>query len=125
LLKAKRFTADLFTPDHADTALGARPWKYRLDLNFSFASGPGATQNPTSTLFLTERLGGNTQLAGTAEFGGAVFEISQELLDALFTLTYREKNDPGLPASASAPTATTPSTAAAPVPAKADPAAKP
>ena len=96
-LRAKRFTADIFNPDHADTAQGPRPWKYRLDLNIAYAGGNASAQNSTSTLFLTERLGGTTQLAGTAEFGGAVFEISQELLDALFSLTYRDKNDPGLP----------------------------
>lgn len=96
-LRAKEFTADIFSPDHAETPQGPRPWKYRLDLNFSFAGGNGPGQNPTSTLFLTDRLGGNTQVAGTAEFGGAVFEITQDLLDALFTLIYREKNDPGVP----------------------------
>jgi len=107
-LRAKEFTSDLFNPEHADTPEGPRPWKYRLDLNFAFPSGGNAsTPNPTSTLFLTERLGGNTQVAGTAEFGGADFEITQELLDALFTLTYRDKNDPGLPA----PGVTQPSTA--------------
>ncbi len=102
-LRAKEFTADMFNPDHADTPDGPRPWKYRLDLNFAFPSGDTSAQNPTSTLFLTERLGGNTQIAGTAEFGGAVFEVTQELLDAVFTLTYREKNDPGMPASAVKP----------------------
>ncbi|HEY4245216.1 MAG TPA: DUF4340 domain-containing protein [Lacunisphaera sp.] len=102
-LRAKEFTADLFNPDHADTRDGPRPWKYRLDLNFAFPSGDTSAQNPTSTLFLTERFGGNTQVAGTDEFGGAVFEITQELLDAIFTLTYREKNDPGTPASAITP----------------------
>ena len=102
-LKAKQFTADQFSPDHADTSEGQRPWKYRLDLNYAFPSSSVTAQNPTSTLFLTERLSGNTQIAGTAEFGGAVFEINQELLDALFTLIYREKNDPGLPSSSEAP----------------------
>jgi len=96
-LRAKEFVADAFNPDHADTPQGQRPWKYRLDLNYS-SPGAGAA-NATSTLFFTERLSGNTQVAGTAEFGGAVFEITQELLDALFTLIYREKNDPGLPAA--------------------------
>jgi hypothetical protein len=96
-LRARQFTADTFTPDHAETAQGPHPWKYQLDVNIAFAGGKGAAENATSTLFLTDRLGGNTQLAGTAEFGGVVFEVSQELLDALFTLTYRGKNDPGLP----------------------------
>ena len=98
-LRAKEFTSDSFNPDHADTAQGQRSWKYRLDVTYSSPGGTSGAANPTSTLFLTERLGGNTQVAGTAEFGGAVFEITQELLDALFTVTYREKNDPGLPAA--------------------------
>ena len=122
-LKAKQFTADTFNPDHADTPQGPRPWKYRLDLNFSFTGSNESTPNANSTLFLTDRLGGNTQIAGTAEFNGAVFEITQELLDALFTLIYREKNDPGLPpAPAIAPTSDTPVAAA---PARIEPSPKP
>lgn len=94
-LRAKQYTADSFSPDHAETATGPRPWKYRLDVSFSLA---GAGAEPSSfSLFLTERLNGNTQLAGTAEAGGVVFEITQELLDALFALTYADQNDPGLP----------------------------
>jgi hypothetical protein len=112
-LRAKEFTADLFNPDHANTPDGPRPWKYRLDLNFAFPSGDASAQNPTSTLFLTERLGGNTQIAGTPEFGGAVFEVTQELLDAIFTLTYRGKNDPGIPASNAAPAEPAPPAASA------------
>lgn len=112
-LRAKQFTADTFTPDHADTAQGPHPWKYRLDASIAFAGGKDAAENSTSTLFLTERLSGNTQLAGTAEFGGVVFEVSQELLDALFTLTYREKNDPGLPAPP--PATETPNTKPEPI----------
>jgi Domain of unknown function (DUF4340) len=100
-LRARQFTTDTFNPDHADTAQGPQPWLYRIDLNIAYAGGNESAQNTTSTLFLTGRLGGNTQLAGTTDFGGVTFEISQELLDALFTLTYREKNDPGLPAAVS------------------------
>jgi len=122
-LRAKSFTADLFTPDHAETPQGSHPWKYRLDIVTSPTGGAAAAQNSTSTLFLTDRIGGNTQLAGTAEFGGAVFEITQELLDALFTLVYRERNDPGLSPSPSAPT---PSAPAPPVlTIKTDPPTKP
>lgn len=124
-LTAKQFTADLFTPDHANTPQGPRPWKYRLDVNFAFAGGSAATPNPVSTLYLTDRLGGNTQLAGTAEFGGAVFEITQELLDAIFTLTYREKNDPGVPPSSPAVTAPAGESSPPPPPPKAVPSEKP
>ena len=106
-LRAKSFTADTFTPDHAETAQGPHPWKYRLDLSLAFAGGNGAAPASASTLFLTERLGGTTLLAGTAEFGGVEFEVTQEMLDALFALTYAEKNDPG-PVLPAATTTTTP-----------------
>lgn len=109
-LRARRFTAETFNPQQADTLSGPRPWKYRLDVILSFP-GANAAQNSTSTLFLTDRLGGTTLLAGTAEFGGVVFETSQELLDALFALTYAEKNDPG---AASPPPAAPKATAEAP-----------
>ena len=96
-LQARRFTADTFNPVEVDTPAGPRPWKYRLDLTLSLPAGGTTAQNTTSQLYLTDRLAGTTLLAGTTEFGGVVFETSQELLDALFTLTYAEKNDPGLP----------------------------
>jgi hypothetical protein len=114
-LRAARFTADTFTPDRADTPDGPRPWTYRLDCNLAFPGGNGGAPNTTSTLFLTDRLGGGTQLAGTAEFGGVVFAVGQDLLDALFALTYAEKNDPGVPAPEPAPApAPTPGEAKAP-----------
>ena len=98
VLRARNFTTDAFTPDHADTPQGARPWKYRLEATLSFPGGNGAAQVSTSTLFLTERVSGTLQLAGTTEFGGVVFEVAQEMIDPLFALTYAEKNDPGPPA---------------------------
>lgn len=104
-LRAKEFTADTFNPDHADTPQGPQPWKYRLDVSFGVGVANSSANNSTYTLFLTERLGGNTQLAGTAEAGGAVFKISQELVDALFALTYAAPHDPGLPAAEGKPAA--------------------
>jgi hypothetical protein len=95
-LRAKNFTADGFRPEQANTPEGERPWKYRLDVGLALVSGTGATQKSTSTLFLTERLGGTTLLAGSAEFyNGIQFEVTQPMLDALFALTYAEKHDPG------------------------------
>lgn len=90
-LRADRFTADGFAPDRADTPEGNRPWRYRLDYSILF---PGAPEAPAS-LFLTERLGGSTLVAGTAEFGGATFAVTQPLLDAIFALTYTARHDPG------------------------------
>ncbi|MBI2517432.1 MAG: DUF4340 domain-containing protein [Opitutae bacterium] len=101
-LRAQRFVADAFNPDHAESGGASQPWKYRLDVTLALTGGTGAATSSTSTLLLTDRLGGTTQLAGTAEFGGVTFEITQELLDALFAATYAEKHDPGAPAKPAA-----------------------
>lgn len=98
-LRARRFLADSFPADHAESGGESHPWKYRLEVMLTL-EGSGAAQTTTSTLLLTERLGGVTQLAGTTEFGGVVFEVTQALLDALFALTYGEQHDPGPPAAA-------------------------
>lgn len=90
-LRAVRFTSENFTADHATTPEGDRPWRYRLDYAVSVAGAPEAP----ASLFLTERLGGSTLVAGTAEFGGVTFTVTQPLVDALFTLTYRQSQDPG------------------------------
>ena len=108
-LRVQQFTASTFSPDHADTPQGPRPWHYRLDYTIAF-NGGGAAQSTPGSLLLTERLGGMTQLAGSADFGGVVFSITQELLDALFPLTYSGPHDPGpvAPAPATTPPAPTP-----------------
>ena len=90
-LRADSFTADSFSPDHADTPEGNRPWRYRLDYTVAF----GGAQEAPASLFLTERLGGTTLVAGTADFGGVTFKVTQPLLDAIFALTYTTKHDPG------------------------------
>lgn len=94
-LRTQGFTADTFSPDHADTARGPQPWKYRLDYTVTFNGGASAAQSTPSSLFLTDRLGGDTLIAGTAEFGGVTFAVTQELLDAVFALTYTAVSDPG------------------------------
>jgi hypothetical protein len=114
VLRAKAFAADGFNPDHADSGGQSHPWRYRLDVTLALTGGNGGAAT-TSTLLLTERLGGTTQLAGTAEFGGVTFEVPQEIIDAVFTLTYGEKHDPGAPAQP----------AAEPAPAAPAPAVKP
>lgn len=96
-LRVKAYTAGAFTPEHAETPTGPQPWKYRLDADTTL---PGAAASTTTTLWLTDRLGGSTMLAGTADLGGVVFEVTQEMLDTIFALTYTEKHDPGLPAPA-------------------------
>lgn len=102
-LNAKAFTAGTFTPDHAETPAGPQPWKYLLEASTAFPGGGGTAQNSTLLLYFTERLGGTTMFAGTADFGGVVFEVTQEMLDAIFTLAYGEKHDPGPAVAAPAP----------------------
>jgi hypothetical protein len=90
-LRARRFVADQFAPA-VEVAGEMRPWKYTLAATLAFTSGTGA-QTATSTLFLSERTGGMTQLAGSPEFN-VIFEADQPLIDACFTLTFGGK-DPG------------------------------
>lgn len=106
-LRAARFTAETFSSDQAATPEGNRPWRYRLDYGITFAGTP---ESPAS-LFLTERLGGSTLVAGTADFGGVAFTVTQPMLDALFALTYSNKQDPG---PAPAPTPPAPAEATSP-----------
>lgn len=95
-LTARAFTAQPFNPAQVEVRGAPTPWRYRLTLDLALQGG-GAVQQEQFTLLLTDRLGGGTQLGGTADFGGVVFEISQPLLDALFHFTFTEKTDPGPP----------------------------
>ncbi|KXU37125.1 hypothetical protein AXK11_02820 [Cephaloticoccus primus] len=84
--------ASLVQDHFSDTifASGAeRSWRWRIDTTVQLPSGGGGEQSQASTLFLSERLGGDLQLAGSPELG-LVFAVNQELLDALWQLNYRE-----------------------------------
>jgi hypothetical protein len=113
-LRAKAFLADHFTPT-VRVAGAEQPWKYQLDVTVALGGGT-VTQTKTYTLFFSDRLGGNTQLAGASDLD-AVFEIEQPLLDALAKLTYGP-HDPGpppaTPAATTTPAATPPATPPAP-----------
>jgi hypothetical protein len=90
-LKALRFGPSSFSA--ADGPGG--PWKYRLDGTFLLPAGGKGDARTTHSLLLTSRLGGTEQWAGAAEFDCA-FQIEQPLIDALWTLTYGDR-DPGAP----------------------------
>jgi len=91
-LRAKQFVSDTFSET---TFVDGKPtpWKYTLETTLALAGGE--SQSSVVTLKLAERSGGGTQLAGSKELG-LIFAIEQPLVDALWTLTYGDR-DPGAP----------------------------
>jgi len=91
----RRLEAASLIQDHfSETVIATgteRPWRWRLDITVRLPSGRGDEQSEIISLFLTERLGGDLQLAGSPQLG-LVFAINQALLDALWPLTYRERS---------------------------------
>jgi hypothetical protein len=94
-LRAKEFILDQYA-DKVAVAGEERPWRYRLEATATLVGGAGE-QTSVTTLFLTVRVGGDQQLAGSPvnEFN-AVFSVEQPLLDALWTFT-EAPHDPGPP----------------------------
>ncbi len=85
-LRAREFVLDQFV-DKVITGGDERSWRYRLDATITLTGGAGE-QTSTTTLFLTPRVGGDRQLAGSpANEFNAVFAIEQPFLDALWPLT--------------------------------------
>ena len=113
-LRAKQFVSDSFTPT---TLVDGQPtpWKYTLEASLLLGGASGAPLKSVTLLQLAERSGGGTQLAGSNEFG-VVFAVEQPLLDALWVLTYGER-DPGPPVAP----ASIPSPTPVPVPATTEP----
>ena len=104
-LRAKEFVLDQFA-DKVAVAGEERPWHYRLEATAMLVGGVGE-QTSVTTLFLTGRVGGDQQLAGSPvnEFN-AVFSIEQPLLDALWTITEAPRDPGALPATEPAPPTT-------------------
>ena len=76
--------------DDAYLGMGVpEPWRYRVDVDVLLADGekntPGKTE--TVTYFLTRRLGGTTQLAGSPA-QDCIFRIRQDFIDAMHALTF-------------------------------------
>ena len=95
-LRAKEFLPGGFT-ERIFAAGDERPWRFQLEATVSLPGGAGAAQTNTLTLFLTERLGGSQQFAGSKDLD-TVFALEQPLIDALWSLAYGTR-DPGPPAS--------------------------
>lgn len=105
-LRAKNYPAAPFADTGIELNGSPTPWRYRLDVDLTLSGG--TTQTASSRFYFTERLGGTTQYGGTAEFDGVTFELPQDLIDALFALTYAPAHDPGPPAKAPEPKAESP-----------------
>lgn len=90
-LRAKRILDEGFS-ERVLAAGDERIWRYRLDALVALPGGSG-DRTATFELFLTERLGGGMQVAGSKE-QNLTFEIEQPLVDALWALTYAGR-DPG------------------------------
>jgi hypothetical protein len=108
-LRAQTFVQDEFTPT-VPAAGASRPWAYQLETTIAL-SGGDTTQTTISTLFVSERIGGTTMLAGSPEFG-CVFEVTQPFLDASFALIFAGR-DPG-PSEAQPPRSSQPPAEATP-----------
>ena len=114
-LRAKEFILDQFA-DKVTVAGEERPWRYRLEATATLVGGAGE-QTSVTKLFLTGRVGGDQQLAGSpANEYNAVFSIEQPLLDALWTLTEAPR-DPGPPPATDPVPAPVPAKTPAPAPA--------
>lgn len=90
-LRAQRLVQDTF-PDSILVNNQLLPWRYRIEIELS-VSGDEGEQTQNLNLFLGERDGGDRQLVGSPNFD-VVFEALPELIDAVWTLTYAER-DPG------------------------------
>lgn len=94
-IRARRFAADTFTETNM---VGGedRPWRYVAEVTVTLPAGTG-TETETETWHFTERVGGTLQLGGSDRLD-ATFELEQPLIDALWRVTYGDR-DPGPPAA--------------------------
>jgi len=90
-LQSQRIVADEFR-DTVRVNGQTLPWRYRMNLNLSL-SGDGGEQEEVFTLFLADRDGGDRQLVGAPGLS-LIFEANHELIDAVWNLTYGNR-DPG------------------------------
>ncbi len=123
-LRAKRFvdenrTQASFSEKYLyDEGVGLAPegWRYRFDWTVKLPAGTEDGPAVTHTLYLTRRIGGMTQVAGSPE-ANLVFTLTQEWIDALHPLTFGRDSSVDLPAMP------TPTPAEAPAPAQVTPVA--
>lgn len=90
-LQSQQIVADEFR-DTVQVNGQTLPWRYQMDVNLSL-SGDGGEQEEIFTLFLADRDGGDRQLVGAPSLS-LIFEANHALIDAVWTLTYGDR-DPG------------------------------
>lgn len=94
---AESFLPAPFSPDFKDTSyLGMNtpePWRYKLEVKVLLEDGVKSTPGKTETLtyYLTRRLGGTTQVAGSP-VANCIFRIRQDFIDAMHALTFNRSN---------------------------------
>ncbi|MCC6415071.1 MAG: DUF4340 domain-containing protein [Opitutaceae bacterium] len=103
-IEAQSFVQEGF-PDSVYVGGADRHWRWRVDATVLLPAGNGE-QTEQLSLWLTDRTGGDQQLAGSKELA-VVFTVPQAFLDAFWQLSYGDK-DPGLPADEAKATATPP-----------------
>jgi hypothetical protein len=72
------------TPHHSGDQV--IPWKFRLDAEIVLPGGEQDEVRPF-TFFFSDRLGASTQIGGSPQLN-ANFDLSQDLVDALFAITF-------------------------------------
>lgn len=83
--KVKTYLIDEYSDSYRVDSEKTLPWTYRLDATILLPGGDTTQMREVSYVF-TERLSGTVQVGGS-EAHNAVFELTQELIDALHTLT--------------------------------------
>lgn len=96
-----KFSRDFSDSSYLDSGVPEK-WRYKLEIRVLLADGEKTTQGKTETLvyYLTRRLGGTTQIAGSPA-KDCIFRIRQDFIDALHALTFNRSGtipDIGVPA---------------------------
>lgn len=83
-----KFSRDFSDSSYLDSGVPEK-WRYKLEVQVLLADGEKTTQGKTETLvyYLTRRLGGTTQIAGSPA-KDCIFRIRQDFIDALHALTF-------------------------------------
>ncbi|MGF1447812.1 MAG: DUF4340 domain-containing protein [Opitutales bacterium] len=94
-LRVKDYLQDRFTEQFVRGEAEPLPWAFRLEADVLLPGG-ATDQVETVRYFFTKRLSGQTQVGGAPE-PGMIFTLPQELIEALFVLTFSRQPLPEPP----------------------------